>query len=391
MYFTTANDSGNYNISYIKDGIYKILSFDDENGNYILDPESEAHAFLSDSINLKTEQTIKPLQALLQNIKPITLINARPAGQYAEIKFSREPFAYKLQPPYLYHNITGENKDIIRVYKPTSINYKDSIQAFLSTNDSLGNQILDTLKLVFLESKRKPATFSYSVQPTRITEGIDSTITLLFNKPIIQLDTTKFHFFSDSIFNYIPKADYVWNHNKTELAYTLLQKIDSIKQKFLQSIPADTTSIDSSLIAENPLAALQPTPNHTLEFEIEKGAFITVEQDTSDAKTLAIVEAPKPPTGLLRLQVETTQASYTIQLLKDNGTVAYQTNEINQNITFRNLSAATYTIRVLIDNNSDGKWSYGNLLKNQEPEQVYINPETVTIRENWELEMMITF
>ena len=106
---------------------------------------------------------------------------------------------------------------------------------------------------------------------------------------------------------------------------------------------------------------------------------------------MAIVEAPKPPTGLLRLQVETTQASYTIPLLKDNGTVAYQTNEINQNITFRNLSAATYTIRVLIDNNSDGKWSYGNLLKNQEPEQVYINPETVTIRENWELEMMITF
>ena len=89
MYFTTANDSGIFKLNYIKKGNYKIISFDDDNGNFLLDPETESHGFLEAVIVLDSATILEPIRCILQNVKPIQLINARPVGRYVEIKFNK--------------------------------------------------------------------------------------------------------------------------------------------------------------------------------------------------------------------------------------------------------------------------------------------------------------
>ena len=384
MYFTTANDSGNYKLNYIKQGKYKILSFNDDNNNFMLDPETEAHGFISDIINLDSATTLPKMSSVLQNVKPLKLINTRPTGRYVEIKFNKQIDSYELTPEYLQHNIIGENNDIIRVYKPEQINYNDSLTSHLTARDSLGNQIQDTLKYVFIESNRKPSGFSYSV-PSTIEIVNNPSIDIKFNKPIKSLNADSILIKADSIFTFYPTMELDWNKNRTELKLKLILNKDSLLQAFEASIPKDTAFSDS-ITQQNQ----SRTKQRNLEIVLKKNTFLSVENDTSSFKTITLKEPQSKPSGTLQLDIQTDKKSFTVQLTDKSGKVKYQRkNEKQLNLT--SIKPDTYQIRVLIDNNEDGKWSYGNLLENEQPEDVFLYAEEISIRENWVVEMSITF
>lgn len=387
MYFTTSNDSGRYSINYIKRGIYKLLTFEDENGNYILDPETESHGFLSDTLDLRSKRELPIINTVLQNVKPISLINARPTGPYIEIKFTREPSKYTIRPDYISNHLVGENKDVIRLYKPQNTAYKDSLETTVTAQDSLGNELQEDLKIIFLESNRKPGKYSYTVSPTRVTLPKDSTITITFNKPSQTINLDSIAIKADSIYTYFLHGELLWNDNRTQATYTYTIDTTKLYDGLRLAIPTDTAQQDSTTNKSK----RPKTTDRKLEIHIPKASFKSVEQDTSELKTIAIKKPEVLPTGLLKLQVVTEKQSYQIQLLRENGTIAYSTKDLNKSIQFKNIKAGTYTIRVLIDTNNDGTWSYGNLLNDQQPEEVYINPEQISIRENWEVEMSITF
>ena len=62
-----------------------------------------------------------------------------------------------------------------------------------------------------------------------------------------------------------------------------------------------------------------------------------------------------------------------------------------KDLTFSKVTPGKYAIRALIDNNKDGKWSAGNLLLNTVPEDIYLHKEETAVRENWVLEIEISF
>ncbi len=55
---------------------------------------------------------------------------------------------------------------------------------------------------------------------------------------------------------------------------------------------------------------------------------------------------------------------------------------------FRYLGASTFNIRLVFDENTNGKWDTGHFLRRQQPERVKIYPETVQSRLNWEVEIL---
>lgn len=383
MYFTTANDSGNYKLNFIKKGKYKIISFNDDNGNFLLDPESESHGFISDIIDLDSATQLPIMRCILQNIKPLALINARPTGRYVEVKFNKQIDNYTIQPNLNNHNIIGEKNDIIRLYKPEQINYEDSVTSYISANDSLGNVVTDTIKYVFLESNRKPAGFSFSTQD-KLTIKDNPSITLNFNKPISSSSTDSIQIKADSIFTYWPEKEINWNNNRTSATIEFSLNTDSLLHAFEKALPKDSTSIDSTLRK----GSAQKRRN--LELIINKGSFISIENDTSKLKSIQLEEQKTPPTGTLKLDLQTEEESFILQLLNKSGKVAYQKRN-EKKISFTTIRPDTYDIRILIDTNGDGKWSYGNLLKNDLPEEVYIYSEEISVRENWVVELSITF
>ena len=65
---------------------------------------------------------------------------------------------------------------------------------------------------------------------------------------------------------------------------------------------------------------------------------------------------------------------------------------------FDGLKPGDYGFRILIDENQNGIWDYGNYLKQLEPEKIvfYVNPDnngpTVNLIKNWELtQINLTF
>ncbi|MEQ9466876.1 MAG: Ig-like domain-containing protein [Ekhidna sp.] len=385
MYFTTANDSGIFRMNYLKTGIYKILAFNDDNNNLLLDPGTESHGFLEESILLDSAISLKPLKCILQNVKPIQLINARPAGRYVEAKFNKMVDSYSIQPAELSHNIIGENNDIIRIYKSESINYSDSITSIIQASDSLGNEIIDTVKIVFFESNRKPSGFSLSTDPSTIALIDNPKLLISFNKPVLEIDTTKILIKADSIFSSNPKFSYQWNFNKTDLTAQIHFIADSLIAQVERSIPKDTTKTDSTSSIQTNKSA-----QRKLELILEKGAFISIENDTSQIKSLSIQEPKESPKGVLNITANTNKPSFIIQLLSSDKKVAYQSKD-QTNVSFATVKPGNYKIRVLIDTNNDGKWTYGNLLKNDEPEEVYLHPGEISVRENWKIDLSITF
>jgi uncharacterized protein (DUF2141 family) len=400
VYFTASDEEGNYELEYIKSGKYKIISFKDENGNLLLDPEIEEHGFLLDTITPTSTDSIQfNIRTQLINIKPIQYINARQVAQYIEVKYSREIDTYSIDPELTVSSIVGDKKDVIRIYKfGKIINYSDSIEYVIKTLDSLANSTTNTIKTLFLESNRKLPTFNTTIitAPNKELQN-NQKIKLKFSKPIISTSQAKFSFIKDSTFNYQINPILNWNHNMTEVEILTNVNADSLFNSLAKVTMMNRTKLDSSVqqstdsasisITNNPLAT---TNNSSIEFQMERGSFISIENDTTKRKTLLFKNTEKKSFGSVNIKLSTEYKNYTLQLLSPKGEVKYKMN--NQAlVSFPQVVPGNYSIRILIDSNNDGEWSYGNILKNEEPEQVFIYPDQTSVRENWVLDLEISF
>lgn len=387
VYFTTTNDSGNFKINYIKTGNYKVLAFEDDNNNVLFDPESEAHGFIADTIRLDSGIILySPIPTLLQNIKPIAFINSRPSGAYVEAKFNKTIHTYSITPDTFPNNLVGENKDAIRFYKPIHINYKDSTEIIVTAKDSLNNLTTDTLKLVFLESNRKPSDLDFNIkaQSTFLTDKQKFEIS--FNKPIKDLDTSKLVFNKDTSFLYIPTFSYSWNFNKTILLIETDLNKDSLLFAYQQSLPADTTLNDSISTTKPPV----DNQLKSIDFTAQPNAFVSIEDDSTKTKNISVPFNESTSFGTIKFSLTTDHEKFTLQLLDRSGKVHYQHKD-EKIFTFPKIKPSNYIIRVLIDADNNGVWSPGNLLLNKEPEPIYLHPEETSVRENWVLEISLSF
>lgn len=381
-YFTTANDSGIYNIDYIKSGLYKILAFNDDNGNFLFDPDTESHGFLEEEISLDSATVLRPIRCLLQNVKPIALINARPVGRYVDIKFNKTIDSYQIMPE-VSSNIVGENSDVVRLYKPSSIAYRDSLTSYILASDSLGNQVSDTIEYVYIESNRKPTPFNYSFTNNELQAGTQQILRVNFDKPVSSFDTTKVLIQSDTLITYTPSFEYDWNNNNTRVNIYL-----NITDQLLDSLVASAVVEDTILLDSANDKKATSTPQFILS--TQKGAFVSVENDTSTNKSIAVKRFSPKSSGVLKVSLETEETHFHFQLLDQNDKVVHQVSN-TKSFNLPSVRAGQYNIRILIDSNQDGKWSYGNLLKGEEPEEVFIAEEKTSIRENWVVELSITF
>ncbi len=389
-YFTTANDSGEFVLSYVKSGEYRILAFNDENRNLLLDPKEEPHGFVADTLLLY--DSIPPIQinSFLQNVKPIQLINNRPIRSYHELKFSREIDSYRIQPDSIFSSIAGAEKDVLRLYNPNQFNFGDSISMILSVSDSLSNTIDDTLKIVFNDNIGRPTEFELNLTYAENQLINNPLYRIKFNKPVINSDPSKFVYQADSTFTFLPDSSILnWNENKTELQLQTLLNKDSLYARQIQSIQLDTTllrnwsadSIQQLSRAQSDSLKRIIAEKSPIKFVVESAAFKSVENDSSSIQEIQHKKEFTQAFGTLQFNIITDKSSFIVQLLDSNDDVAYQT--INNKSPIFNVKPASYTIRILIDSNGDGKWSFGNLMNNVEPEEVYLFPPKIAIRENW--------
>ena len=398
-YFSQTNKEGQYSIENIKNGKYFIYAFTDANKNLKLDFNSESYAFKKDTLFLDSIPVELNFQLSKLDLTPFRQMTALPSGKYFEINFNKYVTEYTINyldssKQKLYSNLSKQNKSI-RFYNHN--NLMDSLQISYIAKDSLNSLLSDTVFVKFTESKRKTDDFSFSVKPKQgqlISKDFSAEIN--FNKPILSYNLDSFYFEYDTIvIQLIPDSTLFWNDNKDKLSFNIeidLPKIDTlISQKRLIASSKDSID-DDRTTPKQPLKKEKVNPTKNVGFRFYSGLATFISADSDSSKNIGVnYKFFKPEeVGTQEIIANTQYDNYIIQLLTEKFELVDQ-KENTKTFSFNNLLPGKYRIRVLIDSNNDGSWSNGNMRDNEEPEPVYIYPETLIIRADWRTKLELTF
>ncbi|MGI9543470.1 MAG: Ig-like domain-containing protein [Cyclobacteriaceae bacterium] len=393
-YLAKTSEAGVYAIDNIKNGSYRIFASKDENQNLKTESQSEAYGFKAAPINL--QDSIPSVEIALQSldIRSPKILSARPVNHSYEIKVNKFINDYSLStndPNIALVSQLVDNSRTIRIYKTATATTVDSVQAFIEVVDSAESRLTDTLYVKFTDSKRALEKPTINITPEN-NEAIDPEYKgkLVFNKPVE-------HFLGDSMFiqydsiNVIaidPNLSLVWNANRTEATLTT-----TLDPTLLASDTSTSKATGPKLKQIGTKQAKKAATN--LEFYFGTGSFISVEGDTFPKIERSYSFKKAGEYGVIAGNVLTEYTSFVIQLVDKNlkvlETLVSKPDNPIKNYRFDGLKPGDYGFRILIDENQNGKWDYGNYLKQLEPEKIvfYVNPDndgpTVNLIKNWEL------
>ncbi len=359
-YLTLTDEEGNFLLSNLKRGKYRLYVLADKNKNSILDIQNEAYGFVGDEIALDSSLTEIEIPFFAKDLRQPTLQTARSSGKYFLVKYNKSIMAYEIiSKDSLIHKIDDDNQSI-KFYNNL---LKDSTQLMLKVTDSLGIQSQqDTVWLKFNESPRRPDTYSIAIKAAPIfKEKNELKGEINMNKPslllkkdslYIQLDSTTQLLISDTLMR--------WNKYRTQVTFhfDLSDYID------------DSTDIsDVQLFAADQL-------------------FRSVENDSSENKSTRLQWTSTEERGSIEVEVFATDSiGFTVQLL-DNQFKVLDQRKNESKFSFVLLSPGTYLLRTLVDADNDGEWFSGDVYNRIEPEPVLLykksdGENSLGLKANW--------
>lgn len=347
-YITKVDDDGYYELNYLSPGKYKIIAFDDENGNSVYDPGKEKIGFQKDPIDI--EKSISGLNMkIYPSKKPLKYQEMKESPGGILMTFSGNPDEVKV------FSVNEKLKDIKVTHRPKS----DSVRIwFDAEKNGLGQTATDNLK------------FSYD---TGVKQDTVSIFYKYNKKNVMDLDNGGASLAPNS--DFIVRSAYIidkispekWTLKKDSLTtqeftakisetnpYEIHIKSDFVSgKKYQLIIPKETVS---SFYAKN-------TQSKGFDFEVGK-----VEDFGSLEFTL--INAP--------------EASYWIQLLDSSEKVIYSKYTKGDKIKFDILKPDEYIVRILVDNNGNKYWDEADFTTETFAEDSYIFYKKAVVRALWE-------
>ncbi|TPE45554.1 Ig-like domain-containing protein [Pontibacter mangrovi] len=355
-YLTNADAQGNYSLQNVREGSYRMYALVDKNNNSYYDNEEEKIGYLAEPIIITfSTDTVKLQTVRIDTKKPILLKREKYSDRFiAGYNEGIQDFyaVSEAGKDTLMSKVSADGKDR-QLFKTEKFAGGKTI---LAAVDSSGNISTDTLEIAF-EGKR-PATIkgaalkvlnsqqtSYSVGQ-EVTLELETPVKITKNSPITLMGDTV-------VLQQLKYPEEVkLDETKTELRFNLP---NLGRQQQQVTVVLDSTAIQ-------PLQG-EPLSMPQLQLGIAEGG----------------------GTGNLKGDIKTEYKSYTIQLLNDKYKVVKESGPGNS-YRFKNVAPGTYYLRVLIDENNNGKWDKADPEFKKAPEPVYLLPNTVEVRANWDVE-----
>jgi hypothetical protein len=359
-YFAKTDENGRFLIPYIKQDTFKIFALKDENANYKYDLPNEKIAFLNQNIITgDTNLVAINLRFFSENSDLKVFRPKSPHYGYIPIVFNTENIKSveinPLEPIENLETFVYTQKDTLKYwYRNVAL---DSIKLVVSDNKTLQDTIM--VKLSDKESylKKKP---KMSAKESRIViqKNPDKPISIQFNHPITQIDTSKIILLEDTLkTNVFPKIEI-----NPSLPTTL-----NLYYKWKENKPYLLVFPDSTVFDFEQLT------NDTIQFKYkirERKSFgnVTATAENLDKNTAYIIQ-------VLTIENLVVEEFYS----KGKTTVTRK---------FLSLPPTDYKLRIIIDENENRIWDTGNYPTTQ-PEKAITNKEVVNLRANWELDLKI--
>ena len=176
--------------------------------------------------------------------------------------------------------------------------------------------------------------------------------TFTFTKPIKNYDLNKIEFMNDTLVRVpVTEKDITWNPEKTEMRI----KIDGKKAKDF------------------------------VRLKMPKGTFISVENDSTQ-KYVSTHSIRDPENyGTIGGEVKNLKKKgFLVELLNEQYEVMQKVDNVLK-YEFAFVKAGTYYIRMIVDENRNGRWDGGDLEKNILPEIIKFSPDKIKLKQNFEL------
>jgi uncharacterized protein (DUF2141 family) len=386
-YFGKTNKQGKFEIDNIKSDHYKIYAIADKNKNLKADTRNEKYGFKSEVIHLieSIDSIHLPITGL--DVRDLEMTGARASAPYFQLKFNKSIIDYDLisqDSTYIPWSNPLDDKQTIWIYNTGRV--IDSLEINYLAIDSINNIAKGSFWLQFPESRRQGETLKFSKQIEPITKNLPIVeAEFNFNKPITKVLTDSLFLQLDSLTKiyFDTEIDFKWNKYKTQV------KVKKVLEKnlFEQEKPKEETAEEAVQRAnrkeEGPKNVFKPL------LYIGKASFITVEKDSTKKETQELKFVQSEQTGSILVEINTNEQNYIIQLVSPKLELI---NEVRnqKKFEFKQIKPGTYKLRIIIDTNGNGKWDYGNILINEEPERILIyknneGKEDLILRANWEL------
>ncbi|MFT4756635.1 MAG: hypothetical protein ACI91R_001282 [Vicingaceae bacterium] len=348
-YVSRTDKSGEFEFTNLQKGTYKLFALIDKNDTYKYDRPDEKIAFLNSPITLgsiksnpklytfsipETNQFIEKEEAsggkLMVTFKlPVKKLTA------TLIDTSIKKF-------FKFIDYTGE--------KTVSLWHQNIAETRLSVAIQHGN-FLDTIKF---ESKELTDDSDFKLEKELSgTQNYFEPISLLFNHPIRSID----------------------------------KDLISIFDKNAQKINFSLT-IDQNVLTKATLT-LPKKPEGELAIQFLPGSFKDIYGISTDSINTVIKFNTSEDFGTLFVKTKGKIGANTIlQLTNAKGEVEREYFGNDSIAIFKNLSAASYGLKLIQDNNKNKKWDTGDYYKKRQPEKIIVYNEGIAIRQNWDKEII---
>ncbi|REC48280.1 Ig-like domain-containing domain [Chryseobacterium pennipullorum] len=352
-YITKVDDDGYYELNYLTPGKYRIVAFEDENGNSVYDPGKEKIGFQKDPVDI--EKSISGLNLkVYPSRKPLKYLEMKEISGGVLMTFEGQPDEVKVQ------SLSEKLKDIKVTHRPKS----DSVRIWF---DAVKNDVGQTAneKLTFSHNlgPKKDSAYSVSLFYRYNKKNVmdinsdndggllapQSDFKILSNYIIDKIDPSKWVLKSDSL----TTQEFTAKISETN-PYQILVQSDFVSgKKYQLTVPKETVS---SFYAKN-------AQSKRFDFEVDK-----IDQFGSLEFTLQNAPA----------------SSYWIQLLDANEKVAYQKYTKGDKVKFEILKPGEYLVRILVDNNENKYWDEADFANEAFAEDAYVFYKKAVVRGLWE-------
>ncbi|MFZ4931489.1 Ig-like domain-containing protein [Chryseobacterium sp. Mn2064] len=354
-YITKVDEDGYYELNYLSPGKYKIIAFDDDNGNSVYDPGKEKVGFQKEAINID-----KSISGLNLKVYP-----SKKAVKYSEMKeiaggvlmlFEGHPEDVKVQ------SLNDKIKDVKITHTPKS----DSVRIWFDAVKSDVGQTVNE-KLVFSHNLglKKDSIYNVSLQYKYNKKNAMDIVS--DNDGASLAPNSEFRISSDYMIDKIDPSKWTLNIKGDSIntipfkarisetnPYKILIQSDFVSGKNYQlTIPKETVS---SFFTKN-------TQSKRFDFDVAK-------IDQFGSLEFTLTNAPT--------------SSYWIQLLDSSDKAVYQKYTKGNKVKFDILKPQEYVVRILVDNNENKYWDEADFANEVFAEDAYIFYKKVIVRGLWE-------
>lgn len=358
-YFMKTDSSGIFTIENVAAGKYRIYAVTDANNNLLYDEAKENLGIIQDTIILKSNLENLDINVTKMEKIPNKVLKVRTTSNYAYIDYYRGIKNVKINFADKKDSLIYQQTETrsIRIFNTNQI-YTDTIKVKISVTDSLDRVFTHDQKIKFKEKPKKndgvKEEFNIKTKPSN-GEDIDLKevgYTITFTKPIKNYDFNKIEFMNDTLVRVpVIEKDIKWNTEKTEMKI----KVDGKKAKDF------------------------------VRLKMPKGTFISVENDSTQ-KFVSTHPIRDPENyGTIGGEVKNPKKKgFFVELLNEQYEVIQKIDNVLK-YEFAFVKAGTYFIRMIIDENRNGKWDSGDLEKNQVPEIIKFASDKIKLKQNFEL------